>query len=411
MIKNLVKIGVAVLTTLLVLLALWQFRNVVVYVLISLMLSATIRPLFKRLEGRRLISRIGWIIIYISATVGLSFFFFWVFKASASELQSLTKSVSAQNTWMLPVWLKGSFQQALLARLPSPSVLFQAVIGNEGKLVIPALLGIAQGIGGIVAAVAIILILSIYWSINQIQFERLWLSLLPSDQRKRARGIWRAVEPKIGTYIRGQLIQSLLAGLLLGVGYWLIGSQYPVLLGLGGGLACLIPVVGPVLAILLPLLVGLLTSVSISLFTGLYALIVLIAILIWVKSRLLNLKWKNPILTIILLIALADAFGIIGIMIAPPISTVCQIIWSRLVSHRRAAGAAAQLSDLKARLVQVKGTVSLMDGPHLQMVQSSLDRISNLIIEAEPVLQASQQKEPSDLISPIPPLLQKEIGD
>lgn len=399
--KNLLRIGIAVLTTLLVLLALWQFRGIVMYVLISLMLSATIRPLFKRLEGRRLILRLAWILIYIIAVGGLGFFFFLALKTSTTELENMAESISAQDTWTLPVWLGGSFHQAVLARLPSPSVLFQAVVGNEGELVVPALLGIAQGIGGMVAAVAVILILSIYWSINQIQFERLWLSLLPSNDRKRARGIWRTIEPEIGAYIRGQMTQSLVAGLLLSLGYWLIGSPYPVLLGMGGGLVCLVPVVGPVLAILLPLLVGLLTSVPLSLFTGLYALVVLLAILVWVKPRLFNRRWDNPLLTIILLIALADAFGIVGIMVAPPLSVVCQILWGRLVSHRRAAGAAAQLSDLKERLEQVRETVSVMDGPHLQMVKSNLERITSLVAEAEPVLQAAQPAEPAASTPPI----------
>ena len=36
----------------------------------------------------------------------------------------------------------------------------------------------------------------------------------------------------------------------------------------------------------------------------------------------------------VLLIALADAFGFVGIIVAPPLSIVCQILWSRLVSHR-----------------------------------------------------------------------------
>lgn len=400
--KNLVRIGVAVLTTLLVLLALWQFRGVAAYVLISLVLSATIRPLFKRLEGRRFIVRMAWILIYTIAAGGLGFFFFSIFGAAASELQQMAKSTASQDAWTLPHWLGGTFQQTLLTRLPSPSILFQAVIGNEEQLVIPALLGIAQGIGGVVAAIAIILILSVYWSLNQIHFERLWLSLLPSDKRKRARGVWRAVEPEIGTYIRGQLIQSLLAGLLLGIGYWLIGSPYPVLLGLGGGLASLIPVVGPVIAILLPLLLGLLTSVQVSLFTGLYALIVLIAIVIWVKPRLINRRWDNPILTVILLVALADALGIVGIILAPPISVICQILWSRLVSHRKAVGAAAQISDLKERLEVVRETVSTMDGPHVLMVKSNMERIANLIVEAEPILQAAQLTE-SPISSSLPP--------
>ena len=86
-----------------------------------------------------------------------------------------------------------------------------------------------------------ILFLSLYWSINQIHFERLWLSLLPSGQRKRARGIWQTVDPNIGAYVRGELMQSLLAGLPFGLGCWLLEYPLPALLALISALACLIP--------------------------------------------------------------------------------------------------------------------------------------------------------------------------
>jgi predicted PurR-regulated permease PerM len=108
----------------------------------------------------------------------------------------------------------------------------------------------------------------------------------------RRAGIWRTVEPDIGAYIRGEVIQSLLAGLLLGLGYWLLGSPYPALLALAGALACLIPVVGAALAVIPVLLVGLLTSVQLSLFTALYTLVVLIALGVWVKPRLFNRRWE-----------------------------------------------------------------------------------------------------------------------
>jgi predicted PurR-regulated permease PerM len=147
--------------------------------------------------------------------------------------------------WRLPAWLDGSaFQQVLVRRLPPPGKLFEAATSSQGQLVLPALLGFSQSIGKLVSGTAIILFLSIYWSINQIHFERLWLSLLPSGQRKQARGIWRTIEPDLGAYIRGEVLQSLLAGLLLGLGYWLLGSPYPALLALAGALVCLIPVVG-----------------------------------------------------------------------------------------------------------------------------------------------------------------------
>ena len=57
MTKQLVGFGVAVMTTLLALVVLWQFRGVVVYVLISLTLAAVLRPLVQRLVGRGLAAR------------------------------------------------------------------------------------------------------------------------------------------------------------------------------------------------------------------------------------------------------------------------------------------------------------------------------------------------------------------
>jgi predicted PurR-regulated permease PerM len=248
-----------------------------------------------------------------------------------------------------------------------------------------------------VAGILVISFLSIYWSLNQIHFEQLWLSLLPSAQRKQARGIWRVVEPDIGAYIRGQVFQSLIAGFVLGLGYWLLGSPYAALLALTGALACLIPMVGIALVVIPALLVGLLTSLQLGLFTAAFALIFMIVMGVWIKPRLFNRRWDNPILTLVILIALANSFGLLGIIVAPPLSAVCQILWSRLVSHRRVTGAAAQISDLKERQDHIWETVKAMDGPPPRLVTSSMERLTQLIERAEPILQAALPAGSSEL--------------
>ncbi len=397
MTKQIIRFGAAGLTTLLVLVVLWQFRIVVVYVLISLALAAALRPLVNRLVGRGFVVRAAWILLVLFALGSFGFLLFLIGETAINEIQQFAQTVSVQDAWRLPVWLEGSsFQQALVARLPPPSKLFEAVTGDQGQLVLPAILGFTQGIGSVVSGVLVILFLSLYWSINQIHFELLWLSLLPSSQRKQARGIWRTIEPDLGAYIRSEVVQSLLAGLLLGLGYWLLGSPYPTLLALIGALAWLIPVVGAPLAVILPVLMGLLTSVQLSLFTALYTLVVLIALEVWVEPRLFRRRWDNPILTVVLLIALADAFGLVGIIVAPPLSVVCQILWSRLVSHRAVLGAATQVSDLKERQERVWATIRAMDEPPLPLVTSSMERLTHLIEKAEPILPAALPAEPTE---------------
>ncbi len=388
MTKQIIRIGAAVMTTLLALFILWQFRIVVVYVLISLALAAALRPLVRRLAGRGFLVRAGWILVYVAALGSFGFLLYLTGQAAINEIQQLAHTVSSQDAWKLPVWMEGSPSQwQVVHELPPPSKLFAAFTGDQGQLVLPALLGFSENIGSLVSGLLVILFLSIYWSINQIHFERLWLSLLHSGQRKQARGIWRTIEPDLGAYIRSQVMQSLLAGLALGLGYWALGSPYPALLALASALACMVPVVGAALAILTVLLVGLLTSLQITLFTVLYALIVLIALRIWVKPLLFKRRWDNPILTLVILIALAGAFGLVGLIVAPPVSVVCQILWNRLVSRRAILGAAAQISDLKERQARVWATVRAMDEPALPLVTSSMEKLTELINKAEPILQ------------------------
>ena len=175
---------------------------------------------------------------------------------------------------------------------------------------------------------------TLHRSINRIPAERLWLSLLPSDQRQQALNSWHTVDHDIGAFLHGQIIYVLAVALLLGLGYRLLGSPFPAFLTLIGALACLIPVVGPALVLIPVLLVGLLTSVQLGLLTTLYPLVVLIALAVWIKPRIFNRKWDHPVLTLVLLLIMAHALGLAGIILAPLLSVVCQILWSRLVNHR-----------------------------------------------------------------------------
>ncbi len=399
MIKKLVMISMAVLTTLLVLVVLWQLRIVVVYVLISLVLAATIRPLFKRLEGRKFIIRLAWILLYLAIVIGIGTLIFFTGRSAIFEIQNMARNVSVQDAWVLPAWVEGSsFQKIVTGWLPPPSKLFESITGDQGQLVLPAILSFLQNTGSVVTGFIVILFLSIYWSINQIHFERLWLSLLVSGQRKQARGVWRVIEPEIGAYVRGVILQSFTSGVLLGLGLWMIGSPYSALLAVIGAFACLIPMIGVVLLVIFIFLVGLLTSVPLGLITALYAMILLGVLAIWIKPRIFKGKWENPIITIVLIIAMADAFGITGIILAPVISVICQILWHRLVSHRRIVGASELISNLIERQERLKEKVTGMTGEQLPLITSSMERLDDLIAKAQPVLQAAESLE--TIVSP-----------
>jgi hypothetical protein len=99
MTKQLIGFGIAVMTTLLALVVLWQFRIVVVYVLISLMLAAALRPLSARRAEHRG-ARFG----FSNWCYGASLLAF-PGQRSAIPDQQLANSLS-QHAWRLPACLE-----------------------------------------------------------------------------------------------------------------------------------------------------------------------------------------------------------------------------------------------------------------------------------------------------------------
>src|SRR5215208_718237 len=148
MTKQLIVIGTAVMTTLLALVALWQFRIVVIYVLISLALAATVRPIAKSESRRNFVTRLLLILLYVVSIGIFGLLTFLVGRLLISDLQEVAQTISAESTWVLPPWLAGGlFQQTLDRWLPAPDKLFE-VITSQRQLILSAVLGLTQGIGG-----------------------------------------------------------------------------------------------------------------------------------------------------------------------------------------------------------------------------------------------------------------------
>jgi hypothetical protein len=135
-------------------------------------------------------------------------------------------------------------QQTLARQLPAASDVSQVITGPQGGALLQTVLGLTLGSFDLLGQLLIVLVLSMYWSADQEHFKRLWLSLLPFQARARARDVWQNIETGFGAYLRSQVIQTVLAALLLSFGYQVLGLKYPVALALIGAIGWLIPWVG-----------------------------------------------------------------------------------------------------------------------------------------------------------------------
>jgi predicted PurR-regulated permease PerM len=391
--KRVLIFALGIMTTLLGLVALWQFRIVLVYVLLSLAIAATFRPISKSESRQNLWTRFLLVMQYLAALVVVGLLLFLVGRFLIHDFQQLAQNLSEQSAWVLPRWLAGG---PLAKMLPTPDNLFLGIT-SQPSLALTAVLGFTESIGSVLSGLVIALFLSVYWSINQNHFERLWLSLLPAEQRKHARNVWRTIEADLGAYSRSEIIQSLLAVIALGIGYRLLGSPYPTLLAVTGAIAWLIPVVGGVLALILPLVIGLLNSPQLAILCVLYTVLVLVILQISVEPRLFKIKQDNPLLTFIILLAMADAFGLLGIIVAPPISVMLQSLWRLMVHENVAPETAVHISDLRERQAKLQADIDEMEGPPPPLVVSSMERLADLLEKAEPILETAPPLEPETM--------------
>ena len=119
-----------------------------------------------------------------------------------------------------------------------------------------------------------------------------------------------------------------------------------------------------------------------------------------IEPRLFKIRQDNPLLTFIVILAMADAYGLLGIIVAVPISVIIQILWRLLVNDRIEPETVVQVSDLKERQAQLQAAIENMPGSPPPVVVSSMERLTSLLEKAEPLLPNEPPAEPHTLPRP-----------
>ncbi len=170
---------------------------------------------------------------------------------------------------------------------------------------------------------------------------KLLTSLPRADLRYRATLFLKDVSETLAAYMRAQLIACLLVGLVAGLGFWLLGLSYPLMLGILAGILEFVPVVGPALLGLSAVLVAAFQSTRAALvvfaFLATFRLIHDYLIYPRLISRGVEI---HPVAVILAVLCGAELGGVIGVFLGVPIVallTVCARHWRDLQLERTPA--------------------------------------------------------------------------
>ena len=355
-----IRYAAVVVTTLAVLLLVWQFAGAIVLFILSLAVAAILRPFITSLTGKYVSKRLALGIVYTFVIISLAGFFLMVGPPLLQDLQNATNDFVSNYDRTKQVWSStGSlFQKALAEQLPPSIELFQALTSMEdGVPVLAGVFALAQNFFSSVGNVAIVIILSLYWSADQLRFERLGLSLLPDNYHSKALQVWRSVEIRVGAYLRGELVQSILTGLIVWLGYTAMGIRYPVLLALWVAVVRLIPWFGALIAVIPALLIGIGTSSALGLLAAAYTVVILLFAKLVIEPRFFRRQRYSALLIILFVIALAGVFGFIGVVLAPPLAVAVQILFEQLYpfpEQRFSPEALEKAREIRKRLAEVR---------------------------------------------------------
>jgi predicted PurR-regulated permease PerM len=341
-----------------ILILIWQFISAIVLFLLSLAVAAALRPLINSLTGRYVPKRIALGAIYFLLTAAILSSLWMIGTPLLDELQMATDDSIAAYERAKVEWPQSgtAFQQSLAEQLPPSADLYRVLFSEQGIPALASVFGIAQNFFSTLGQIAIILILSLYWSADQFRFERLGLTLLPEEHHPRALHIWRSVETGVGEYLRSELIQSVLAGLFLWLGFSMLGIRYPVLLALWGAIVRLIPWFGTVIAALPVLFIGVAMSSTVGILATLYTMGILLTLKLVIEPRFFPRYKYSASLIVLFVIALGETIGFIGVILAPPLAVAVQILFQHLypLPELTASEVSEQVTDIRKRLLELR---------------------------------------------------------
>lgn len=205
---------------------------------------------------------------------------------------------------------------------------------------------IATSIGSVASSVVtfasnlvsffISLILSIYLLKDSEYFSELWNKIYYMFFRKGKTGkiiseCATVVNATFASYIRGQLLDACIVGVLSATALTIIGVDYAIVIGVISGICNMIPYVGPLVGTVLAATMGLLSGRPIMILWAIIAMLIVQQI----DNNLIAPKivgdsvGLHPVFTMLVILIGGNVGGLVGMLIAVPLTASAKILISR----------------------------------------------------------------------------------
>ena len=302
--------------------------DVLLLVFIALVIAATLRPMVSALQRRKIHKSVAIFLIYMVILSVLAGLFILVVPVLVNQGGALILGLPQVYTSLVTSLEENQYTvvRNLPNMLPTGDQLALQLQAVSGTFLTGAL-GIGMGILNFFGQLLSVVVLSVYITLDQSRLERFWLSLAPAVRRPELLTVWREIEGRLGTYVRGELILMTSVGVISSLGYFAIGLPYPLALGALAGLLEFVPMVGPTLGAIPAIIVALSISPQAALLVVVYTIVVQAAENNLLVPRLMGRSvGVSPITVMLAFIAFSSLLGISGAFLAIPFAAILQVL-------------------------------------------------------------------------------------
>jgi len=207
-------------------------------------------------------------------------------------------------------------------------------INGSGQSIVPQIVKVGRTVFGTVTEILIVIVLTVYFLSNLPKIRATLYRFAPKSRRPRAILIGDRLFAKVGMYMIGNLVISLIAGAATFVWLMIFDVPYPLLLAIFVALLDLIPF-GSAVAGIIVAAVALTVSIPVSIATLVFYVVFRLAEDYMLVPKIIGRVVEVPAVVTLVAVLLGGALlGFIGALIAIPVAAAIELLTQELLFAR-----------------------------------------------------------------------------
>lgn len=292
--------------------------------------AVLLRPIVKFLNEKLRIPGVIAIVITLvfAIAIGSAILYFMSYQISEfmNDLPTIKKNIQ-QNIWRLQSWISGKFGYSI-----SEQKKYVDSTVSDTKVIS------ASSVGSITSSLMYLVLIPVYTFLI-LHYRSLilgfFLKLVKKDHIENLQVIISEMKSIVRNYIMGLVIQVIIVATLTSLGYWIVGVNYFIFLGVLTALMNLIPYIGIIMASLISCLVALAGSNDPMAIVGVLGVTVIVQLLDnnILMPKIVGSKVSiNALTSMVGVIVGGSLAGIAGMFLAIPMIAILKVIFDRVPS-------------------------------------------------------------------------------